>query len=124
MARQYQRHGTYSRYKRKGCRCALCKAANRLYVGRWRRAKGIEERRHRCSHGSTTMYRHGCRCEPCREAAAEHSRDEKRRLRGKTPPRHGRRGYLVYGCRCDVCSAANAEACRAYYQKKKELAHA
>ena len=61
-------------------------------------------------HGTRSFYSNqGCRCEACRAVHA----DEHVRLRGKTPPTHGRSGYSNYACRCLVCTTAQAEYQRA-----------
>lgn len=70
------------------------------------------------THGTTTGYKHGCRCEHCRAASAA----AKRRYRagegpGRTPSgiqTHGLHGYLRHRCRCEVCRAANAAAMSRY----------
>lgn len=52
----------------------------------------------------------GCRCDPCKAAAAAYTRKIRARRKGQCPPEaHGtRHGYAHYGCRCDPCKQANA----------------
>jgi hypothetical protein len=54
----------------KGCRCADCREAYRVYAAslraKWRRDPSSADR---AGHGKSTTYRnHACRCEACREA--------------------------------------------------------
>ena len=63
-------------------------------------------------HGLYSSYQnHGCRCDLCRAANAEHKL--RRRIERSLPPddpRHGKETtYLNYACRCDPCTAAKAE---------------
>jgi len=67
-------------------------------------------------HGTANGYRnHGCRCGPCRDAAAE---DFQQRWTAQTPPppgdeRHGLRAtYLFRHCRCQRCREANTSYAR------------
>lgn len=78
------RHGTTSSYV-KGCRCELCRAANAAYsaVVRARRPKQMRKPRSdkgvkRKSdgpkeHGTFSAYKHPCRCDLCRAAAAKYN---------------------------------------------------
>lgn len=56
-------------------------------------------------HGTIGRYQKGCSCEDCRAA----NRERGRRLKGKTPPRHGVSGYQNYGCRCATCTKAHSD---------------
>lgn len=113
------KHGSYSTYVNKKCRCDECREAAREYqrtkrgtqpdgdgvYRRGRKEKALE-------HGTYTGYQKGCRCEQCRAALSEYSRS--RRV-GLEPgdPRHGTsNGYTNLGCRCDLCRAAVTEARR------------
>lgn len=70
-------HGTRSRYN-KGCRCATCTRANRDYLERWRRAKGMKPQKYGLTHG-ISCYSRGCRCEVGRAATSEYRRAQARR---------------------------------------------
>lgn len=65
------RHGVRSRYTA-GCRCPRCTEAHNDYqraLQAKRRAHGLDRDDPR--HGTPTGYdNHGCRCTPCRQAAA------------------------------------------------------
>lgn len=71
-------------------------------------------------HGTIARYRsriHGCRCEECRRANAEHQN----RLRGEEPPNHGTySGYINYGCRCKACKEAHRATVRARRATKRQ----
>jgi len=55
-------------------------------------------------HGVSAYQRHHCRCEICRSAKKKSSRDDRDRVIGKEPPKHGTEaGYSTYGCRCKIC---------------------
>lgn len=61
------------------------------------------------AHGSTAMYRRGCRCDNCK--AAKTARQTERltdRLLN-----HGTTTAYRSGCRCDLCKSAKAAATRA-----------
>lgn len=65
-------HGRRSRYVR-GCRCELCREANRLY---------FEDLKTRTPpiHGTYSTYsNYGCRCSPCRTAGSKANRDARER---------------------------------------------
>jgi len=62
-------HGNHRTYQ-KGCRCAACREAFRLYAAslreKWRQDSSSADR---AGHGKSTTYRnHACRCDACREA--------------------------------------------------------
>ena len=62
-------------------------------------------------HGSPSSYKnHGCRCEQCRAAWAEHCLKRRiERTLEPNDPRHGKETtYLNYACRCDPCTADHA----------------
>lgn len=74
------RHGTTNAYGNLGCRCQLCREANRFshqdYIQRVK-ASG----RRLGEHGSSLCYDTGCRCDTCREAHNRRSREKKRARR-------------------------------------------
>lgn len=87
-------HGTRSRYSYYGCRCDLCKQAQREQHEQWKKSASAE-------HGTLKNYNLGCRCAACVEA-----RKIARRAPKKTrTPQHGKSGY-ERGCRCEACSEA------------------
>ena len=56
-------------------------------------------------HGTTTKYRQGCRCLPCKEATASYNKDLSSR---KNAAQHGTRSMYSYRkCRCGPCVLAN-----------------
>lgn len=63
-------------------------------------------------HGTAGGYsNHGCRCQPCRDAAAAFQRKARER-RAKTPAElipHGANGYSNYDCRCEICLEGRRE---------------
>lgn len=63
-------------------------------------------------HGqSYSLYKNGCRCDPCREF----QNDRNRRNRADRLARltvHGIRSSYDAGCRCDACKGARREAYR------------
>jgi hypothetical protein len=69
----------------------------------------------RDAHGTVRGYSFfGCRCDRCRKANADRSRErrERRRLRPDLIPEHLHgtlTGYLNWACRCDRCRAANTQ---------------
>lgn len=72
------RHGTTTAYQKDVCRCNLCREANRLYMQKYRRARGVKpnpdgwgEQVRR--HGTRSRYNHGCRCAECRTANAAYA---------------------------------------------------
>ncbi len=61
-------------------------------------------------HGTTKMYRRGCRCELCRAANAAEYRALMERYRAEGGRgEHGTVYRYKTGCRCDECRAANTE---------------
>lgn len=62
-------HGDHRTYN-KGCRCAACREAYRVYAAELRaKWKADPSSADRAGHGKSTTYRnHACRCEECREA--------------------------------------------------------
>lgn len=80
------------------------------------------------THGLSSTYKKGCRCEPCKEANKEYEagRREQRNAYYKQRPaykpavikKHGATGYS-YGCRCDTCRAGKATKMREFNAMKK-----
>lgn len=70
-------------------------------------------------HGTVTMYRSGCRCDPCKITEAARQRQEREnRLRRKEEAPHGTEsGYVNWGCRCEPCK----EAGKMYNQRALSL---
>lgn len=59
--------GAGTKYAHEGCRCDLCREANRLRVQRRRRERKPED--YKGKHGTASVYGNwNCRCEPCSEA--------------------------------------------------------
>lgn len=95
--------------------------ADLLVAERLRMGMAAERDKLRC--GTRSSYAHGCRCDRCREAHREYSRERqhKRVKRGIGPgdPRHGSiRGY-AQGCRCDRCREANTAYHREYRKRRR-----
>lgn len=74
-------HGTATAYRRHGCRCSLCKAAQRVAMREWRHAKGqgTGKARPEAQHGTRSKYVGsknvpGCRCDDCKAANSEYQR--------------------------------------------------
>lgn len=74
------------------------------------------------AHGTPNAYKRGCRCEACRSANTQRTREarEQRRLRlvgGQVSAdqiSHGRSAYTNWGCRCETCVSAHTRACRPF----------
>lgn len=74
-------HGTLSGYRVAGCRCDLCREANRLARRNDREARYAERikvgdrwfhPKVGLRHGTLWAYKdHGCRCDPCAEQAKQ-----------------------------------------------------
>lgn len=124
------RHGTKNGYGNIGCRCALCREANRISLEAWRRRNGVRPIREvlderiaeadaRDNHGTETRYKHGCRCETCRLA-----QNAVRSVRRKRPnvAQHGSHTSYANGCRCDACRAAHTAYTRERRQQKRQAA--
>lgn len=63
-------------------------------------------------------YRAGCRCDTCKAANAEKSRQRRKKAK---PPQHGTfSAYRNHGCRCDLCWAAGQEQNRLDREKIKQ----
>lgn len=78
-------HGTTNGYGNLGCRCELCREANRIahgqYMQRVRHTGRLTEDDR--IHGTSYRYDVGCRCDQCRAAHNEKSRRTKARLRAQ-----------------------------------------
>lgn len=71
------------------------------------------------THGTTTTYKWGCRCEPCREAKRSYDRMKRAQYAAARPPKpkpqHGTPSmYTNHGCRCAPCTEANRLQCLYY----------
>lgn len=107
---------------RKGCRCELCRAANREHHNAKRakrRARLAEaDAQGLIVHGKPTTYSNwGCRCELCSVAhksamARQQSNRIARAMQGADDVPHGMSGYTGWGCRCEVCKEAQTEKSR------------
>lgn len=78
------KHGTVSEYNNHGCRCDLCREANKSYR-RARRLSYKENKNRIPRHGTRNEYsNYGCRCEECRKAYSDIQKrhKESRRARG------------------------------------------
>lgn len=79
-------------------------------------------------HGSTYLYRKGCRCDECRQANWATQKKWRDKVRGGPVPDsvHGTyNGYQIYFCHCDKCVAAKRAAGarqRASKRRLRELA--
>jgi hypothetical protein len=80
-------------------------------------------------HGTRTMYSYGCRCDDCRRARRDGSRDYRKRLRVglvspkvKPVPEHGTlaRYRNKYKCRCELCCAVQAKYNREYRENNRD----
>ena len=107
------KHGTPYAYRRHGCRCEDCRAAQAAYAKeRYEARKRGDVRRRPAAkdHGTRPMYAGGCRCEQCRAAEAAYQRKRYLERNGGVSRRrerqHGQRSTYRAGCRCDECTAA------------------
>ena len=102
------RHGTLYQYRR-GCSCDECKGAAR---SKNQRARQRNDQGEPPFHGAEYIYNaYGCRCEPCRTAAADARAARKARTYStRVPPgEHGKvETYNRWGCRCPKCKEAAA----------------
>ena len=127
------RHGLPVGYVKLGCRCDRCRAAV-ARLQRERRARrrlgldpvavAFQADPSDPRHGTRAAYDDlGCRCERCRDAAAEVQRDRRRRRwqgldeltvafqADPSDPRHGTlNGYKQLCCRCERCREARRSA--------------
>src|SRR5664279_2043764 len=63
------------------------------------------------THGTYNGYSNRkCRCDECRAAAAEFTRNLRARKVLVEPSEvpHGKNGYDNFGCRCEICKAGNS----------------
>lgn len=117
MARTHGKTSTYG----KGCRCDLCREANRLKVCRTRAA--LKERPFdEIPHGTWSGYtNYSCRCPDCRRAnkvrAALQYQARKNLPFDQIP--HGLSGYTSYGCRCETCRGSQSAYRRARREAKR-----
>ncbi len=80
-------HGTANRYRNHGCRCERCRKAWSVYFTARRQACGhvrprsiyLAEIKARADllHGRESSYNRGCRCDACRDAAADARRQRR-----------------------------------------------
>jgi len=64
------------------------------------------------NHGELLRYKHGCRCDLCRNA--NRLKYTPTTLIGPIPLEHGTtKAYRYYSCRCALCKRANADYCKA-----------
>lgn len=65
-------------------------------------------------HGTRYGYAYyGCKCEPCREANADHSETYRKTEHPNHIPRHGTTSeYANYNCRCRDCKTVWARVCK------------
>lgn len=110
----------YRRHLRHGEQpCDECREENNA-----RRRKPGGKPRKPAEHGSSRMYKKGCHCDICTEAALERAR-VRREARSKLPAEeipHGLNGYTNYGCRCDICKAAKKVENAEYRKVAKKYA--
>lgn len=73
------------------------------------------------THGLASTYRHGCRCELCRDANTDFCKQQRteRSNRPVDDIPHGLSGYQNWDCRCEVCKAAKSEKNAAAYQASR-----
>ena len=67
------------------------------------------------THGRSSTYNAGCRCEYCRAAHTARIQGQIARRNARPVPasvEHNASTYSNYGCRCDVCTEANKQDCR------------
>jgi hypothetical protein len=96
------------RKARYGGTCEVCGGPTDGSYGLAKAPKRCAKCLPRAQHGRT-RYSKGCRCDECRRANTEY----KAALRKtKTPPKHGKSGYMNYGCRCDICRKEHNESMR------------
>lgn len=108
------KHGSYSTYTNKGCRCDACKEAAREYARDLKRRKEqdgqVRSLRPVAVHGTYSMYTHaGCRCDLCSQARRDYLKDYSPDL-----PHGTRSMYTLGGCRCDLCSQASRDYLKDY----------
>jgi hypothetical protein len=74
-------------------------------------------------HGTLQRYRYWtdpCRCDLCKAANAEASRENRRAARERgVVPEHGINGYSYYGCRCEICREANRVRLRPHWKRPR-----
>lgn len=93
-------------------------------VYKWARERGVRYER-QFVHGTLSGWERGCRCDICRQGAAQKRRERKARRierfrRGEVNPQHGKATtYSNYDCRCGPCSKAWSEWCAEYQARRK-----
>lgn len=106
-------HG-YGPYTR-GCRCAVCVEAKRIYQAKLReRARAAVEVPDHVRHGSVATYvDYRCRCDACTAAKRAYGRRQHDEWRRSPNVPHGtNKGYTHYACRCGACRLAYSRYCR------------
>ena len=80
--------GILSRYTVHGCRCALCREANRVYMAEWKARRqrnmaraGLEGLPPGVEHGSSAYTNYGCRCDVCKGARSAYNAEYRLRTR-------------------------------------------
>lgn len=107
-------HGSYNGYSHYGCRCDLCREANRLHGINYRASatKEIPEE----AHGTDYGYSHyGCRCSRCRQARADYHYEH------RTKPRLKKLGKKI-PFRPNLAALELMEAARNAFQTDTEYA--
>jgi hypothetical protein len=73
-------------------------------------------------HGTQSKYSHGCRCDECRRAHADHQGNLVQGHRENPPswiPHGTIGGYSNYACRCRACTSAWADYCYGAKKRRK-----
>lgn len=73
------------------------------------------------THGTTSAYARGCRCDACRAAQAAYMREYRHR-NGSRPFRQWQHGSVTgyqKGCRCEPCKGAHSDYQRQYRSRRR-----